>query len=487
MAQRVRRPNAGNRLQALISEQVPLSEADAEFFAERDDDEDFDLEAEEERIRQERLAAERAETSENGDKSSEEGSESDSNGEHDDSNFSDTSDDSESDRDDMPPDAGEKQLQTEERQRSKDKRKVERDKMFKIKQRPPPRSENDPPKEPRKKPVFSSVDLLLEQGRHSERASAMRNKQQLIEQMREAEKRRAQYVPPKQKKVHKLTQEERLEEAKKTEAKNLSSLNKFVELEEERKFQQRLAMISKRPRLTHFVRFHSSQHWEAPKLIEVQDHADIAKEETESEAPRQAGDDSQVEVKAEPQGGASLPTLSPTHSTEISTHFTGLPTQNASQVPTQNASQISSQIPMPPVTTEGSADLTSAQPDDVKEDEVDDNPPVQGPARLKTYNFLTLHEFQAIHINRYSIRSIILGPVASTIQQPPHKRMCPFTGRPARYLDPYTNVAYTDLPTNKLIKLARENKLGWSRELGGVFTSDGMPQRHAKGVPEGFA
>lgn len=482
MAQRVRRANAGNRLQALISEQVPLSEAEAEFFAERDDDEDFDLEAEEERLRQERLAAERSENSadEKEGSGAEEGSgeDSDSNGEHDDSNFSDSSDDSESDRDDVPPDAGEKQLQTEERQHTKDKRRAERDKMFKIKQRPPPRNETDPPKEPRKKPVFSSVDLLMEQGRHSERASAMRNKLHLIEQMREAEKRRAQYVVPKRKKVHKLTQEERLEEAKKTEAKNLSSLNKFVELEEERKIQQRLAMISKRPRLTHFVRFHSSQLFEAPKLIDIKEPDDSMKEELKPEASLDSNqpisDTSGVRIKVEPQSDA-------------------IGAINTSPSATGGEVNIRIEESEPKREDGVLAAETSEQPERelaVKEEdelmEIDENP-ILGPTRLKTYNFLTLHEFQDTHINRYSIRSIVLGPVASTIQQPPQKRMCPFTGKPARYLDPSTNVAYTGLSTNKLIKLVRENKLGWSKELGGVFTSDGQPARHAKGVPEGFA
>ena len=43
---RERRANAGNRLQALLEDQTPLDDDEAKFFAEKDDDIDFDLEAE---------------------------------------------------------------------------------------------------------------------------------------------------------------------------------------------------------------------------------------------------------------------------------------------------------------------------------------------------------------------------------------------------------------------------------------------------------
>ena len=40
---RERRANAGNRLQALLEDQTPLDDDEAKFFAEKDDDIDFDL------------------------------------------------------------------------------------------------------------------------------------------------------------------------------------------------------------------------------------------------------------------------------------------------------------------------------------------------------------------------------------------------------------------------------------------------------------
>lgn len=76
-----------------------------------------------------------------------------------------------------------------------------------------------------------------------------------------------------------------------------------------------------------------------------------------------------------------------------------------------------------------------------------------------------------------------MGPISAANNHPPPKRICPFTGRVARYLDPQTGIAYFDLATYKRINDIRQNKLGWSKELGGVFTAG---VRAAKGVPKGF-
>lgn len=111
-------------------------------------------------------------------------------------------------------------------------------------------------------------------------------------------------------------------------------------------------------------------------------------------------------------------------------------------------------------------------------------PVVYGPPQLKNFEFLSLHEFPTLHHNKQAIKTIVMGPIASSTQHPPAKRLCPFSGKVARFRDPQTDIAYYDLATYKRIDTIRQNKLNWSKELGGVFTAGVRP---ANGVPPGFA
>ena len=575
---RQRRSNAGNRLQELLADQTGLIDGD-EIFAEREDDEDFDLEAEERRLeeaRLKRLADEK--TAENSD----EDSEPELLGENDE-NFSDSSDDEELENDQEPADMGEKQLVQEQRREKRLQRTKERNKMFTIRQRPV-----DAPK-PKKKRVFTSEDIVRAGGRHSERKSAMRNKQFLIDQMREAEARRAQYVPPKKKNVPKLTQKQRLEEAKKTEMRNLASLNKFLELEEDRKHQQRLAMLSRRPKMTSFIRFQSSQYDEAPKTMvtyiqypPAPVNAVAPNTYSSSAIPGAYGPQNMpgasvqttseqvppVPVTSQATSGLQPPTVTQNTNTSpqtsnnqgtTSTTAANLPTQQQNTQPersqgsevhnqtappssqesapqdsqkepekeaekqaeknieqevqlgsqnSQNSSlPVKKEAQEPTVETESlsttgpssTAELksepstlqpisasnnTNSHSEPTKADSVLKSPAVEGPPQRKTFNFLTLHDFpQHTHFTKPVIKEIVMGPISAANNHPPPKRICPFTGRVARYLDPQTGIAYFDLATYKRINDIRQNKLGWSKELGGVFTAG---VRAAKGVPKGL-
>lgn len=410
---RSRRTNAGNRLKALLAGEEPVEEEDADIFAEVPDDEEFD--------------AEKAESADDG-QSGGESSGDDSNESSDASNFSDSeSSGIEEEEAAQPEDAGEQELKRQERESAREKRKLERQKMFTIKKREPKVSQ------PRKK-YHVSVDEVVdtEHRRVSQRTSAIRNREHLIERLMEQEQRHAAYKPPKRKKQPQMTQAQRLAEAQVTEQKNLASLNRFVELEEVRKQQQRLAMLGRRPKLTEFIRYTSAAVLSYPLV-------DLPKVKQEPKEKQTTTEDSKQETEEK---------------VEIAPWKEGTENDNDEEA-------------------EGGTDIRD----------------VAGPPLERTYNFVTAHEFPGISPhNKAAIRQLVMGPMATEVVSPPPKRLCPFTGLPARFLDPSTRVAYRSFGANRVLKMIRDQEIEWYPQLGGVFLSPrGGVQRAAKGVPEGFA
>lgn len=118
--------------------------------------------------------------------------------------------------------------------------------------------------------VKHSELLLLSERRSSSRKSALQNKQELLERLKEDETRRAALTPVIRVKERELTQEERLAEAKETERQNIISLNMFLQQEIVKKERQKLLFQQRRPKLRNVVRLFSAESFVTP-LDEIED------------------------------------------------------------------------------------------------------------------------------------------------------------------------------------------------------------------------
>lgn len=300
IATRQRRANAGNRLKALLDAQEPLDDDDEHnIFMEFEDDQEFELGAdepempgydEEEEDEEEdtmspapkrRKTSETTEMEEDGD--SDDNPESEAQG----SDFFSESD-SESENDSEPEDAGEKELQNREKEEKTRKRLAARkayeiptmEKLARPRVTAQAAARARAAKEARKpvKRKSTTVEELINSDRRvSRRSTAVKNTKEVLERLKEQEEKRAAYVPREKKVVKKLTQAERLAEAKITEQQNIDSLNNFFRQEDLRKQRQREAMLAKRIPLKSFIRFLSSSKLVDPIPLPGIEEVEVAK------------------------------------------------------------------------------------------------------------------------------------------------------------------------------------------------------------------
>lgn len=128
---------------------------------------------------------------------------------------------------------------------------------------------------PSAKPEVKHLELLLlGERRASSRKSAIRNKEELVQRLKEDESRRATLIPVVRIKEKELTQEERLEEAKETERANIASLNLFMEQEIVKKERQKLLFQQRRLQLRNVIRLYSTESYVTP-LDEVENDRHI--------------------------------------------------------------------------------------------------------------------------------------------------------------------------------------------------------------------
>lgn len=121
------------------------------------------------------------------------------------------------------------------------------------------------------KPQVNHSELLLQSERRaSSRKSALKNKENLVQKLREEELRRAAFIPVVKKKERKLTQEERLAQAVETEKENVLSLHSFLEQEIVKKERQKYLFQQRRQKLRNVIRLHSRETFVSP-LDEVMD------------------------------------------------------------------------------------------------------------------------------------------------------------------------------------------------------------------------
>lgn len=120
------------------------------------------------------------------------------------------------------------------------------------------------------RPEIKHLEVLLQaERRASSRKSAIRNKEELVQRLKEDESRRATLIPVVRVKERELTQEERLEEAKETERANIASLNLFMEQEIVKKERQKLLFQQRRLQLRNVIRLYSTESYVTP-LDEVE-------------------------------------------------------------------------------------------------------------------------------------------------------------------------------------------------------------------------
>lgn len=261
---RKRRANAGLRLKQLIAMEELTSEVKSAFPTMTDDDENVNLlfqeDGEDEEFLEEEdeedefanlrgidesedeemadaeieVAGEEVETEKKGE------AEEDANVDADDV-LSD-SDISASDSDESE---GEKELQKQEKKRKRSKNVVPAIRKVVEEQQPAKKQ----------KSLISSDTLLLSARRSSSRTSAVESKQALVQKLKESEQRRAKTTFVPRVKHVALTQEQRLEEAKETERKNIISLNEFREQEIVKKEHQKRLLHLRRAQLKNVVSF----------------------------------------------------------------------------------------------------------------------------------------------------------------------------------------------------------------------------------------
>lgn len=242
IATRKRRANAGSRLRSLINAEEIATYNDEDenvdlLFQEGDSDDGEFSEGEEEEENNDTEPEEETTLK----RSSEEA------GYNSDEMFSDSSEGSSSSDDENE---GERELQKHEKHK---KRKQQQQQQRKI--APAIRKASQPTATKTKRKVKAD-SLLSESRRLSTRRSAVQNKIELVNKLKESEKRQSLMKPKVHKEVHVLTQEERLVQAVKTEKQNRESLNRFQEQEIIKK-QKRSQMMNKRKVLEDVIRFDS--------------------------------------------------------------------------------------------------------------------------------------------------------------------------------------------------------------------------------------
>lgn len=278
VATRSRRSNAGSRLKHLIEleerasdvkESVSslLNEEDENvnlLFQEDEDDQEFFEEEEDEDDNEDDEENEDNEEGEGNDEDNinqveankKRAHESDDEGEP--VNSDDVLSDSDISMSESDESEGEKELQKQEKMKQR-KMKKKQSLVPTIKQ---PKLEKPKAKKPKK--LTSSESLLLSMRRSSSRATAVENKEALVQKLKENEKRRAKIGPIVRVKHVDLTQEEKLAEAIETEKANILSLQQFRDQEIVKKERQKQLLLLRKMKLKNVIRTISDERLITP-------------------------------------------------------------------------------------------------------------------------------------------------------------------------------------------------------------------------------
>ncbi|KAK6341303.1 hypothetical protein TWF696_008382 [Orbilia brochopaga] len=345
--------------------------------------------------------------------------------------------------------------------------------------------------------------------RQSSRRQTVANKQMIHERMKESNERRLKVIAAmnkasaikKEKKVE-LTQEMRLERAKKVEQQNKKSLNKWQEAEEARLAAQRakLAALHNRKIEGPFIRFYSGRaEWGADgKLVSIGRRKLVEEIPEVDEAPKKTPDEKDTTDpkgnaadQAQPAGDVVMEDAPQDTTPEIkdadptAVPATELPTGDAPPVPNQpteppNPAQTESATAIPPSDAEYDDDTHHKIAEQLQTDlDAASLPPAKPTTTSQTY--IILEGFKKEASNK-EFQSKILFPHNRGPLPKPDRPLCVTTSLPARFKDPSTGLPYASLFGYKQILRVKQGELQWNNELQCFFDV----QDAAAGVPEGF-
>lgn len=262
IATRKRRSNAGSRLKQLLQAEEIANDGEEDvdlLFQEDDDDDEFQVgdkdrygyqgsdEGEEDEDGEEEGGSDEETQREETTSVRDEASDGSDNEQGSDVNMDDVFSDSEEESEQEDSDEGEKELQKQERAKKRQAQKKARI-IPKITTKP------TTPKKKKAPTVAPKADTLLSLSRRqSSRKTAVQNKMDLVERLKETEQRRQSLKPVAKVEYVEMTQEERLAEAIETEKYNVSTLNKYQEQEIDKKKKQRALQLSRRKKLENIV------------------------------------------------------------------------------------------------------------------------------------------------------------------------------------------------------------------------------------------
>lgn len=272
VATRAKRANAGSRLKELIAIEGQATGVRETFL--NDDDENVELLFQEDENDEEfeEPQEDQSEDEESGEEETEGKEGEEENGEDEDQdtgtappvNADEMLSDSDLSVSEDDESEGERELEKQEKAKKRKRLKTVIPTIKRVKVAAPPT------KVATKHSLTSSETLLVSQRRASSRKSAVKNKQALVQRLKEDETRRAALTPIIRVKERDLTQEERLTQAIETEKANVISLHAFLEQEIVKKERQKWMFQQKRAKLRNVVRLISRETFVAP-LDEIED------------------------------------------------------------------------------------------------------------------------------------------------------------------------------------------------------------------------
>ncbi|KAK6543795.1 hypothetical protein TWF694_000527 [Orbilia ellipsospora] len=464
---------------------------------------------------------------------------------------------SSSDEEDKPQEqdelAGEKELQREERsskrrkgastfpgQKEMDKlvqrQQSLREKRVKIQEpqqeragssQPPTEGENTP-RARKKSERLSWIPTMEDRpSRQSSRRQTVANKKMIHERMKESNERRLKVIAAmneasqrkKNQKVE-LTQEMRLERAKKVEEKNKRSLNKWQVAEEARLEAQRakLAALHNRKMEGPYIRFYSGRAErdadgrliklgrrnlieEIPDKTEQQSDEKNTQQQPEDRPEGEGQKDSETLPQQIDQPKAAEDVVMTDAPRDVDIQEKVALDEDgalASEVQVDGESSshqapVSQEQPSEPATAPSIPEISAVPPSDA--DVSDDTPhqiaeQLQGDLdaslrpvkpRVTSQTFISLRGFENEKLGK-DFRGKVLFPHNRGPLPKPDRPLCVTTSLPARFIDPSTGLPYASLFGYKQIQRVKLGGLQWNNRLQCFF--DG--QEAAAGVPEGF-
>lgn len=312
---------------------------------------------------------------------------------------------------------GERELKQQEKTAQRKKRKHASHEVKK----PPPK----PKLKPKVKPSHNINDLPIDR-RQSSRKATLDASIALQEKLKEEEEKK-QTVKPVPKKEHiEITLEERLEEAKLTEAENTLSLSLFFEHEDERKKRQRELANARKFKLKEFVRMYSSGIYISPlneveyleerqRLIDIEEEKRIKRKQQYQKRkqlklikeakerglpiPEFKDDDEGVTIEEEEEEPAAPPPPAEEgpHKQIITPNDPKIEEKQEGEVEIENETD-------PLNTTQQLNHVEDTEQQDIEEGRV-----FEGPSQLAAYQYVSFEEFRK-PIDMDFIKKTLFGP-----------------------------------------------------------------------------